>query len=89
MPASRGLGHFTTTKDAGVRIDTLTTRELMEYRIIWDKGIGYTPTLGPARQYGHLPILLLQRLRQPVGILYVLHQLRDAGAHLRVANVEG
>eukprot|EP00972_Heterocapsa_arctica_P004598 683209-Heterocapsa_arctica.AAC.1 len=26
----------------GVRIDTLTTREIMEYRIIRDQGIGYT-----------------------------------------------
>eukprot|EP00972_Heterocapsa_arctica_P094712 13965605-Heterocapsa_arctica.AAC.1 len=29
-------------KNGGERIDTLTTRELMEYRIIWDQGIGYT-----------------------------------------------
>eukprot|EP00972_Heterocapsa_arctica_P088498 13048054-Heterocapsa_arctica.AAC.1 len=39
MPADRGLGHFTTTKSGEQRIDTLTTRELMEYRIIWDQGI--------------------------------------------------
>eukprot|EP00972_Heterocapsa_arctica_P037170 5472736-Heterocapsa_arctica.AAC.1 len=29
-------------KNGGERIDTLTTRELMEYRVIWDQGIGYT-----------------------------------------------
>eukprot|EP00972_Heterocapsa_arctica_P039723 5853930-Heterocapsa_arctica.AAC.1 len=32
MPAEPGLGHFTTMKNGGVRVDSLTTRELMEYR---------------------------------------------------------
>eukprot|EP00972_Heterocapsa_arctica_P058322 8605207-Heterocapsa_arctica.AAC.1 len=42
LPEDRGLGHFMTTKEGGRRIDTLTTRELMESRIIWDQGIAYT-----------------------------------------------
>eukprot|EP00972_Heterocapsa_arctica_P110010 16198911-Heterocapsa_arctica.AAC.1 len=42
MPADRGLGHFTTMQDGVVRIDSLTTRDLMEYRVIWDQGIGWT-----------------------------------------------
>eukprot|EP00972_Heterocapsa_arctica_P028826 4241376-Heterocapsa_arctica.AAC.1 len=39
LPADCGLGHFMTEKNGSVRIDTLTTRELMEYCVIWDKGI--------------------------------------------------
>eukprot|EP00972_Heterocapsa_arctica_P075323 11111913-Heterocapsa_arctica.AAC.1 len=39
LPAERGLGHFTTTRSGWQRIDSLTTRQLMEYRILWDQGI--------------------------------------------------
>eukprot|EP00972_Heterocapsa_arctica_P019192 2831679-Heterocapsa_arctica.AAC.1 len=43
MPAARGLSQYTTQKDGGVRVDTLTTRELMGIRVIWaPDGTGWT-----------------------------------------------
>eukprot|EP00972_Heterocapsa_arctica_P114737 16444013-Heterocapsa_arctica.AAC.1 len=42
MPAERGLGHYMTKKVGGVRIDSLTTRELMGIRVIWHDGIEWT-----------------------------------------------
>eukprot|EP00972_Heterocapsa_arctica_P064666 9541434-Heterocapsa_arctica.AAC.1 len=38
----RLLGHYTTTKGGNVRIDSLTTNEVMDMRIFWHEGVAYT-----------------------------------------------